>query len=298
MWRLRDTHGMSAGIYTQLTDVENEVNGLFTYDRAVLKFDAARLAAVNAGLAPLILPETGEFVDSVHVTVHQGTPTELRYTTDGREPTADCPLFEPFTLRETAIVRVRAFVDGRPSAAPEARMTFRRVAGRAPVSAEVVPGVDYEYYPDTSPEPTYRLSWPVRRRLERLETQPGDPRPASTGSLPSFSLSPRDRDALFGFRFTGFIRVPADGVYTFSARSNDGVALWIGERPVFWSMGQSPAMTEDEGRIALRAGLHPFVLGYHKSYGQAAMEIGIEGPGIARQPVPGTMLCRPAGGAR
>ncbi|MBV9672458.1 MAG: hypothetical protein JO076_06485, partial [Verrucomicrobia bacterium] len=29
--------GLSAAIYTQLTDVEDEINGLTTYDRAVLK---------------------------------------------------------------------------------------------------------------------------------------------------------------------------------------------------------------------------------------------------------------------
>ena len=29
--------GLSAAVYTQLTDVENELNGLITYDRRVLK---------------------------------------------------------------------------------------------------------------------------------------------------------------------------------------------------------------------------------------------------------------------
>jgi len=29
--------GLSAAVYTQITDVETEVNGLITYDRAVLK---------------------------------------------------------------------------------------------------------------------------------------------------------------------------------------------------------------------------------------------------------------------
>jgi hypothetical protein len=33
--------------YTQLTDVEQEVNGLMTYDRQ-LKFDARRLSEINA----------------------------------------------------------------------------------------------------------------------------------------------------------------------------------------------------------------------------------------------------------
>jgi hypothetical protein len=296
MWRLRDTHGMSAGIYTQLTDVETEVNGLFTYDRAVLKHAAARIAAVNRGLAPLILPEHDEFVDAVRVTVHQGTPTELRFTVDGTEPTVDSPLFRPFTLTESATVRVRAFIDGRATEAREARMGFRRVAGRAPEDeVEVVPGVDYRFYPDTSPEPRYRLDWRVRRMLERPHDAPGDPAPARTGSVPNLTLAPRDRDELFGFRFTGYLRVPADGVYTFRARSDDGVALWIGGREVLWSMGQSPATTEDEGRIALRAGLHPFTLSYHQAYGAMALELWAEGPGVAPGPVPDSMLFRPAG---
>ncbi len=42
--------GFSAGVYTQTTDVEGEVNGLMTYDRKVVKLDAARVAEVNRRL--------------------------------------------------------------------------------------------------------------------------------------------------------------------------------------------------------------------------------------------------------
>jgi beta-galactosidase/beta-glucuronidase len=42
--------GLAAAVYTQTTDVEGEVNGLLTYDRAVLKIDASRLAAWNRRL--------------------------------------------------------------------------------------------------------------------------------------------------------------------------------------------------------------------------------------------------------
>jgi hypothetical protein len=47
---LRDlifTRGLSASVYTQPTDVENEVNGLYTYDRRVSKMDTAQVLAVN-----------------------------------------------------------------------------------------------------------------------------------------------------------------------------------------------------------------------------------------------------------
>lgn len=40
--------GLSAAIYTQVSDVEDEVNGLLTYDRKVLKVDANLMREINA----------------------------------------------------------------------------------------------------------------------------------------------------------------------------------------------------------------------------------------------------------
>ncbi|MEO8498134.1 MAG: sugar-binding domain-containing protein, partial [Planctomycetota bacterium] len=42
--------GLAAAIYTQTTDVEIEVNGLMTYDRAIVKFDIDRLQKLHARL--------------------------------------------------------------------------------------------------------------------------------------------------------------------------------------------------------------------------------------------------------
>jgi len=53
--------GLSAAIYTQITDVEGEVNGLLTYDRQVVKMDQTRVRAVNQTLinASRSLPPSG-----------------------------------------------------------------------------------------------------------------------------------------------------------------------------------------------------------------------------------------------
>ena len=61
---VRMPRGLSASVYTEITDVENEVNGLLTYDRQVVKVDEARVRAANRALidasrgttAPLTLP--------------------------------------------------------------------------------------------------------------------------------------------------------------------------------------------------------------------------------------------------
>ncbi len=44
------TKGLVGMVYTQITDVENELNGLYTYDRSVLKVDAAKMRAINEQL--------------------------------------------------------------------------------------------------------------------------------------------------------------------------------------------------------------------------------------------------------
>jgi hypothetical protein len=48
-YRLKGSRALSAAVYTQITDVETEANGLLTYDREVTKVDLGRVAAVNRG---------------------------------------------------------------------------------------------------------------------------------------------------------------------------------------------------------------------------------------------------------
>ncbi|MGE0538073.1 MAG: sugar-binding domain-containing protein [Pirellulales bacterium] len=62
-WQLRDKPGLSAAVYTQLTDVEQEINGLLTYDRQVIKVDVDRVAAANRGEFPrerIVVPTARE----------------------------------------------------------------------------------------------------------------------------------------------------------------------------------------------------------------------------------------------
>jgi hypothetical protein len=39
--------GISAGVYTQTTDVEGEINGLITYDREVMKISPEELYQIH-----------------------------------------------------------------------------------------------------------------------------------------------------------------------------------------------------------------------------------------------------------
>jgi beta-galactosidase/beta-glucuronidase len=81
VYQLRDEKGLSAAVYTQITDVETEVNGLLTYDREVIKLDLDRAAAVNKG----DVSKVPDF--SVLVPSSQDKPQKWRYTVE--KPGAD-----------------------------------------------------------------------------------------------------------------------------------------------------------------------------------------------------------------
>jgi hypothetical protein len=80
-WMLNEKAGLSACIYTQLTDVETECNGVMTYDRAVNKVIPERGAAVNSGKLPPV-PVIKEVVPT-----SQSKGVNWRYTFD--QPAAD-----------------------------------------------------------------------------------------------------------------------------------------------------------------------------------------------------------------
>ena len=67
--------GLCAAVYTQTTDVEIEVNGLMTYDRAMIKMDQKKTARANKSL---YLPPP--IVETV-VPTSQTQPQSWRYTT-------------------------------------------------------------------------------------------------------------------------------------------------------------------------------------------------------------------------
>jgi hypothetical protein len=77
-WKLRETAGLNAAIYTQITDVETEANGLLSYDRAVIKVDADKVAEANRGKATYVAEPPPVFVTPTSETTAQ----VWRHTTD------------------------------------------------------------------------------------------------------------------------------------------------------------------------------------------------------------------------
>ncbi|WP_443045103.1 AbfB domain-containing protein [Streptomyces sp. Go40/10] len=104
--------GLSASVYTQITDVENETNGLMTYDRRVVKVDEARVRAANQalvaasrGIGPPVRLPLEEYV-SIRVTTPGHTDRYIRHY-DGLGYTAVVDSGSSDLLKQDATWKVR-----------------------------------------------------------------------------------------------------------------------------------------------------------------------------------------------
>jgi glucose/arabinose dehydrogenase len=113
----------------------------------------------------------------------------------------------------------------------------------------------------------------------------------SSGNVANFDLAPRHKDDLFGFRYTGYVQVPADGVYTFYTNSDDGSRLYIGNTLVVDNDGAHNPL-EKSGTIGLKAGKHAITVDYFERYNGEVLQVSYAGPGINKQLIPNAVLSR------
>ncbi len=289
---LSDEHGMSGGVYTQITDLETELNGLLTYDREIAKAAPQQLAAVNEGITPYIHPFKGTFMHEVKVELRNWVQnTEIRYTLDGSDPDTSSKLYnEPFVVNENTTVRARTFENGVPIGYANSNI-FTKVEGKQPMldsTENLTQGLMYEYY-ESAPEnePTYRKHWGLRRLLAGNNPNLN---PENEGETANFTLEPSQRDKLFAVEYTGYINIPEDGDYTFYIEADDDAKLYLNGKQIFDRLGQSPRTAYDSERVSLKSGLHEIELRYFQAYGPSQLNVLIEGPGLEKQPIPDEYL--------
>jgi hypothetical protein len=177
----------------------------------------------------------------------------------------------------TYIYRVSAFnLAGASAWSDEVRVDTLPSIFRPPENpANTVPGLAYRYFEGT---------WNALPNFASLT-------PAATGTVTNFTLAPRLRDDSFAFEFTGFVAVPADGLYTFSTASDDGSRLYIGTQLVVDNDGLHGVQTRS-GKIALQAGVHALRVTFFEKGGGEALEVRWSGAGIADQTIPASRLFR------
>ena len=89
----------------------------------------------------------------------------------------------------------------------------------------------------------------------------------------------------FAIQFTGYIRIPASGVWNFTINSASGSRLWIGDMLIVDNDGMH-ASQDASGKKRLSTGLHPIRIGYCKNGGGSELRVKWSGPGVEDQEIP------------
>jgi hypothetical protein len=91
--------------------------------------------------------------------------------------------------------------------------------------------------------------------------------------------------------FEGYLKVPEDGVYTFSIRAKGQALLRIHQACVVDADFGYQSGTTRGGLMKAKAGLHPITLYYKRDDGGAAnLNLVWSGPGFTNQPIPSNVL--------
>lgn len=205
------------------------------------------------------------FIDDATVNIiSRKKDTEIRYTTDGSEPSQNSLLYtKPIKITESTVFKVKEFApDGKSSPVYESHYVKEKPRDPAAVNTQNK-GLNFEYY---------EISEPIKSVLELQKLTP-----IQKGKVAEF-IFPYDDEKLsekFGFIYRGYIKVPSTDVYSFSLLSNDGSRLSVDDKLVVDNDGLHGAY-EKSGEIALQKGLHKIELLYFQAGGGKELKVYIQ----------------------
>ena len=224
---------------------------------------------IEPGVGPwdrLKMRQFTPFMDSVRVTMSAPGGGEIRYSTDGSEPTirsARCT--GPFALTASATVKAIVPNPGGIQAPRVVSELFQKAL--SPVSpAAVRPGL--------------------------LRTPVSDGKAGQSAAVENFILGASVRGRNLEEHFEGFVKVPHDGIYTFYMRCGPGAVLSVGGLQLIDNTGLGYYRLWS-ARIALKAGLHPVRLVFRRygARGSPMLMVKYSGPGVdGMQPIPDAAL--------
>ncbi|WP_309380619.1 PA14 domain-containing protein [Cerasicoccus frondis] len=118
--------------------------------------------------------------------------------------------------------------------------------------------------------------------------------PVESGVKSDFSLTnDAGLTADFALRFEASLLVETAGDYTFYTDSSDGSRLWVDDAVVVANDGVHGAQ-EVSGVATLSAGYHQLVVEFFDAGGGASLTVSYEGPGVAKQAIPSSVLLTPS----
>lgn len=154
-------------------------------------------------------------------------------------------------------------------------MTGQMDIAKAPEVKNLEPGLTYKYFEG---------NWLRLPNFDLLT-------PLKTGIIENFIFPSGIAEDNYGLDYQGYIKIPASGLYDFYLVSDDGSQLAIDGQVLVNNDGQHAAI-EKKGTTFLSQGAHSIKVMYFEAAGQQNVNVYIEGTGIKKQEIPGSMLFR------
>jgi alpha-L-fucosidase len=254
--------GSTAKVAWQIQNDATEID-LPEYDPNVFKVPYAYVLKI-AGFGQFAHKPEIEVVQNnktLQTTVQLKTnATAVYYTVDGSEPTTKSTNYsKPFHVTTRSTIKAIALQDG----ALESNMSVKEANvydWKVATKIAVKQGINYEYL-----EPDGKINMETVTNTA-VKTK---------GITNTLSIDKKERKDKFAFRFTGYVYVEKDDLYTFYLDSDDGSKLWVDGEEVAEN-DAAKGKPQPSGTIALKKGYHKIGLWYYDSGGGNNLTVSIE----------------------
>lgn len=222
-----------------------------------------------------IQTDSSSFAGGAQFTLSSPLPaTDIYYTLDGTEPSVTSAVYrEPVKVNKTSTIKARAIKAGYNNDYVASKTAYKLGLRDALDLSDLEKGVQSAYY---------EAEWEKLPDFDSLQ-------PVETYITDTIAIPELARDEDYGLTFTGYVKVPTDGVYAFSINSDDGSQLYISDTLLVDNDGLHGDY-EMTGLIGLKAGYHKFQALMFQCKGGEALGVTIDGPNLPKQKVSGELL--------
>lgn len=224
---------------------------------------------------PLIITEYVNGSLQPTITMKAGKGEEIRYTTDGTEPTTSSAVYtKPFLLAKSATVKAKSFLENALPGATAQQQVMRYEWMKAAVVKNVAPGIAYQYF-----EPSGKID------LNAINSTAA----AKSGIATEISEKVKLRKEKYALLFEGYINISKAGVYQFFTVSDDGSKLFIDDVETVNNDGEHGSI-EQAGKAALKKGCHKIKVVYFDSGGGNELKVLWQAEGGKKELIPASVL--------
>jgi len=195
---------------------------------------------------------------------------EIRYTMDETLPSKTSLLYQtPLKIDRITNLKMQSF---NPSKTPSGIVSLNigsSVYQQAQqVSHELDAGLMYRYYKG-------KFSFTEEIKNSTL---------INSGIIPQFSIEKIPEKTNFAFIFSGYIKIPKDGLYTFYLKSNDGSVMYLNDQKLIDNDG-AHGIYEKMTSTSLKTGMHKLKVEYFQQGGGYLLEVFWESDELPKQEI-------------